>query len=154
MKLKLYILTIIEVAFASFLFFFFYPKILDVVNTGYIPSHITFNIIYSSLLESNYNSIIYVISLISGNLGTLVSKLILFLIGYFSMFYSIIYFSGKYTKINKLFSYIIATGFSFIYLAYPFFGTGFYVVFDSFLPLVLVLFDKFFSEYYSKPKTT
>ena len=50
-------------------------------------------------------------------------------------------------------SYILAAGFSFIYLAYPFFGTGFYVVFDSFLPLVLVLFDKFFSEYYSKPKT-
>ena len=153
MRLKLYILTTIEVAFASFLFFFFYPKILDVVNTGYIPSHITFNMIYSSLLESNYNSIIYLISLISGKYYTLVSKLILFLIGYFSMFYSIIYFSGKYTKINKLFSYIIATGFSFIYLAYPFFGTGFYVVFDSFLPLVLVLFDKFFSEYYSKPKT-
>ena len=125
MKLKLYILTIVELAFASFLFFFFYPKILDVVSTGYIPSHITFNIIYSSLLESNYNSIIYVISLISGNLGTLVSKLILFLIGYFSMFYSIIYFSGKYTKINKLFSYIIATGFSFIYLAYPFFWDRF-----------------------------
>ena len=153
MRLKLYILTIIEVAFASFLFFFFYPKILDVVNTGYIPSHITFNMIYSSLLESNYNSIIYLISLISGKYYTLVSKLILFLIGYFSMFYSIIYFSGKYTKINKLFSYIIATGFSFIYLAYPFFGTGFYVVFDSFLPLVLVLFDKFFAEYYTKRKT-
>ena len=152
-KVKLSLLIIVEVAFASFLFFFFYPKILDVVNTGYIPSHTTFNMIYSSLLESNYNFIIYIISLISGKYYTLVSQLILFLIGYFSMFYSIIYFSGKYTKINKLFSYIIATGFSLIYLAYPFFGTGFYVVFDAFFPLVLVLFDKFFTEYYSKPKT-
>ncbi len=152
MKVKPYILLIFEFAIASSLFFFLRPKILDVVYTGHIPSHITFNIIYSSLLESNYNSIIYIISLILGKYDTLISNFILFLIGYFSMFYSMIYFSGKYTRLNKSLTYSIATGFSFIYLAYPFFGTGFYVVFDSFLPLVLVLYDKFFTEYYSKPK--
>lgn len=94
----------------------------------------------------------YIISLITGIYHTLLSNLILFLIGYLSMFYSILYFSGKYTKINKVFAYIIASGFSFIYLAYPFFGTGFYVIFDSFFPLLLVLFDKFFTEYHSKSK--
>ena len=154
LNLKLHILLIIELAFASSLFFLFYPNILDVVNTGYIPSQVTFNMIYSSLLESNFNSIIYLISLISGKYDILLSDLIIFLIGYFSMFYAILYFSGKYTKANKIFSYIIATIFSFIYLAYPFFGTGFYVVFDSFFPLVIVLFDKFFTEYYSKPKNS
>ena len=152
MKVKLLILISVEGAFASLLFFFFYPHILDIVNTGYIPSKVTFNMIYSPLLESNYNSIMYIISLISGIYDTLFSNLILFLIGYLAMFYSILYFSGKYTKINKVLAYAIATGFSFIYLAYPFFGTGFYVVFDSFFPLLLVLFDKFFTEYHSKPK--
>ena len=94
----------------------------------------------------------YIISLITGIYYTLLSNLILFLIGYLSMFYSIVYFSEKYTKINKILAYIIATGFSFIYLAYPFFGSTFEAVFDSFLPLLLVLFDKFFTEYNSKPK--
>lgn len=88
----------------------------------------------------------------SGKYNALLSNLIIFLTGYLSMFYSILYFSRKYTKINEILAYIIATGFSFIYLAYPFFGTGFYVVFDSFLPLLFVFFDKFFTEYYSKPK--
>ena len=152
MKVKLLILIAVEVAFASLLFFFFYPNILNIINIGNIPSKTTFNMIYSSLLESNYNSIMYMISLISRQYDKLLSNLILFLIGYLSMFYSILYFSRKYTKINEVLAYTIATGFSFIYLAYPFFGTGFYVVFDSFFPLLLVLFDKFFTEYYSKSK--
>ena len=108
--------------------------------------------IYSPLFESNYYSIMYLLSITTGKYYILLSNVIIFLIGYLSTFYLIMYFSRKYSKINETLAFLIATCFSLIYSLYPFYGSGFYIVFDSFLPVIFILFDKFFTEYYLKAR--
>lgn len=144
----LVIISIVEffITHPGILFFESFPNLFPLSETLSIQT----NIVYSSIVPSNFYLIFFPISLLSQATYTFTINTAIFSLSFISMYSAVSYYSKHYTGLKNWQILIVSAMVAAIYPLYPFFGTGFYVVFDAVFPLMILYYDKLFSSYVNK----